>query len=71
MRLGKQRPPRDSDGEENRALLRGDSEAGHKQVAGAADVVSRASSLSSLSSDNGSQHSLSPTSADRGQRKKR
>jgi hypothetical protein len=69
IRLGKQRPPRDSDVEENRALLKGDSELGPR--AGATDGVSRASSVSSLSSDNGSQRSVSPTSADRSQRTKR
>jgi hypothetical protein len=71
MRLGKQRPPRDSDEEENRALLRGEGELGPKHSMGAADHVSRTSSVSSLSSDNGSQRSLSPTSADRGQQTKR
>ncbi|PSN37734.1 Otoferlin [Blattella germanica] len=64
MRLGKQRPPRDADAEENRALLRGEGDPSSRHGGGTAPV-SRTSSVSSLSSDNGSQLSLSPTSADR------
>ncbi|XP_069701783.1 otoferlin-like [Periplaneta americana] len=71
MRLGKQRPPRDSDAEENRALLRGERESGPRHTAGGMAPVSRDSSVSSLSSDNGSQLSLSPTSGDRSQRTRR